>query len=108
MKLCPILNSDCVESKCMWWTDMVMKNVTTQEVDVKGNCAMSWIPEMLKESNRNTISVAAAVESRGNETIKAHELTNKIFAGMAQLAVGRHEIENGAGAPKELSSADPT
>ena len=88
MKKCPLLKmKDCQGEKCMWWTKLLMKDISSQNVKEEGNCAIVWLPDILREQNKNVIGVAAAVESRGNESVEAHKVTNKIFAGMAKLAL---------------------
>ena len=65
---CPLLNKDCIESKCAWWTIAQMKNIHTQELYQESKCAINAIGPMLVEMIKNTGGVQAAVESSRNET----------------------------------------
>lgn len=91
MKKCPLLHKDCIQDKCMWWTSMEMRKLPDPQVFIEHNCAISWLPKIMVEGNRLTQGVGQAVESRGNEAIKKHDITNQIFAGMAQMALDRSE-----------------
>lgn len=64
-----------------------MKEVISQEVRVEHDCAVNRIPLMLLDVIKNTGGTQAAVEQRGNESIKRHDITNQIFAGLGQLAL---------------------
>lgn len=77
MKKCPLLNKECIEAKCMWWVEMVEKNINTGEIFPSNNCSMSKLPGLLVEVIRNTNGVQAAVESHRNENVVGqHELLN--------------------------------
>lgn len=85
---CPVYKmKPCVKKECAWWTELTMKNIQTQQIEVMGNCAIAWLPEMLREQNHNTLGVQAAVETRGNETVKRQDVLNNLFSGMAQIAI---------------------
>lgn len=69
MKLCPLLNKSCIQGECMWWTEMIIKNVQTGEMATDSNCAVSKLPGLMVEQLRHTNGVQAAVESSRNESL---------------------------------------
>lgn len=98
MALCPLIHKKCIKDKCAWWMTFIMRDVKSQELSPQSNCAIVWLPDILREQNKNTIGVAAAVENRGNEMVKTQQLTNNIFSGMAKMvaqAKARKRVGNG-------------
>jgi len=71
--LCPLLNKECIESKCAWWTTVQMKNIQTQEPYVENHCVVNTIGPMLIELIKNTGGVQKAIESGRNETVSRQD-----------------------------------
>ena len=68
---CPLLNSECIQLKCAWFTQVRGMNPNTgKEVD-EWACAVSWLPILLIENSQQQRSTGAAVESFRNEVVKA-------------------------------------
>lgn len=74
MKICPMLNKECVGSKCMWWVEMIVKNIQTGEMNNANDCAISKLPGLLVEGLRATNGVQASVESHRNENVKRQDV----------------------------------
>lgn len=81
MKMCPLLKKDCIENKCMWWVEMIAKNVKTGEMETANNCAISKIPTLLVEELQNTRGIQASVESSRNETVARQEVLLHMIDG---------------------------
>lgn len=70
MKLkCPLLKKECIEAKCMWWSEMTVKNLQTGEIAASKNCAISALPGLLVEVIRSTNGVHETIDKRGNEQV---------------------------------------
>lgn len=67
---CPMIKKDCVESKCVWYTQIRGNNPQTgQEIDEHG-CAIAWLPILMIENSQQQRQTGAAVESFRNEMVK--------------------------------------
>ncbi len=72
-KFCPLLQKDCVELQCSWFTQVRGTNPNTgKEVDEWG-CAVAWLPVLLIENSQQQRQTGAAVESFRNEVAKSYE-----------------------------------
>lgn len=70
--LCPMLNKQCVEHQCAWYTQVRGTNPNTgQEVDNYG-CAVAWMPILLIDNTQKQRETGAAVESFRNEVVEAN------------------------------------
>lgn len=88
---CPLLSKECIKSKCAWWAKFTINDPATQKVDVVEDCLVSQLPGMLIELIKKTDGTAAAMESTRNEFVNKADMSNRILAGMGQLAVKRAE-----------------
>lgn len=67
---CPLLDKDCVQFKCMFWTQLRgTQPQTGQEID-EWDCAVKWLPVLLIETAKEVRQGAAATESFRNEVVK--------------------------------------
>ncbi len=73
VKTCPILNKQCLQNECMWWTEMIVKNIQSGELGTEYNCAVSKLPGLMVEQLKNINGVQTAVESSRNETVKRQD-----------------------------------
>jgi hypothetical protein len=82
---CPLVQGDCVELKCAWFTQVRGTNPNTgKEVD-EWACAMAWLPVLLIENSQQQRQTGAAVESFRNEMVRANETSTKVLIETAQL-----------------------
>ena len=81
---CPLIKKDCVEHKCLWFTQVRGQNPNTGEPLDEWGCAMNLLPVLLIENARQQRSTAAAVESFRNETVTRNDTTNALLCTMAQ------------------------
>ncbi len=66
---CPLLDKECIQFKCAFWTQLRGTNPQTgQEVDEWG-CAIAFLPLLLIETAKETRQGAAATESFRNEVV---------------------------------------
>ena len=105
---CPLLNKECITDKCAWWYEVVMEKKTESDPKkwVEKSCVVLRIPPILIEIAGRTNQVAATIESERNEFVKGADLSNRILAGMAEVAIRRNEALE-APERKELPNADP-
>jgi hypothetical protein len=67
---CPLLNQECTQLKCAWFTQVRGTNPNTgKEVD-EWACAIAWLPILLIENSQQQRQTGAAVESFRNEVVK--------------------------------------
>ena len=67
---CPLLNTECIQLKCSWFTQVRGTNPNTgKEVD-EWACAIAWLPVLLIENSQQQRQTGAAVESFRNEVVK--------------------------------------
>ena len=66
---CPLIKKDCVEHKCLWFTQVRGQNPNTGEPVDEWGCAMNLLPVLLIENAKHQRSTAAAVESFRNESV---------------------------------------
>lgn len=66
---CPLLDKECIQFKCAFWTQLRGSNPQTGgEVD-EWACAIAWLPILLIENAKEVRQGAAATESFRNEVI---------------------------------------
>ena len=71
---CPLLNTECIQLKCAWFTQVRGTNPNTgKEVD-EWACAIAWLPVLLIENSQQQRQTGAAVESFRNEVAKSQVL----------------------------------
>lgn len=66
---CPLIKKDCVENKCVWYTQVRGQNPNTGEALDEWGCAMNLLPFLLIENARQQKSTGAAIESFRNESV---------------------------------------
>lgn len=88
---CPLINKDCIEHECGWYTQVRGTNPNTgKEVDNYG-CAVAWLPVLLIENAKESRQMGAAVESFRNEMVKANN--NSVLATYLSMRQNKHEHE---------------
>ncbi len=70
---CPLLDKECIQFKCAFWTQLRGKNPQTgSEID-EWACAVAWLPILLIENAKEVRQGAAATESFRNAVMKQVE-----------------------------------
>jgi hypothetical protein len=81
---CPLLNKDCIELKCAWFTQIRGVNPNTgKEVD-DWTCAITWLPILIVDNSHQQRQTGAAVESFRNEMVKANEMSQNLLLETAK------------------------
>jgi hypothetical protein len=93
---CPLIKKDCVENKCLWYTQVRGQNPNTGEPVDEWGCAMNLLPILLIENAKQQRSTAAAVESFRNENVKQNDvLTQVLFHAVSQVSQSKlNEVQN--------------
>ena len=71
---CPFVQGECVQFKCVMWTQLRGKHPQTGEPVDDWDCAVKWLPILLIEGAQETRQAAAAIESFRNEMVRANQL----------------------------------
>lgn len=86
-KFCPLVQGDCKELQCNWFTQVRGKNPQTgAEIDEWG-CAVTWLPVLLINTAQEVRQGAAATESFRNEMVAASQETVRTMENVARLAL---------------------
>lgn len=83
--LCPLLNKDCVQMQCAWFTKVNGVDTNTGKEVEDWQCAVSWLPMLLIENSGQQRRTGAAVESFRNEMVKANEMSTQVLLTAANL-----------------------
>lgn len=86
-KWCPLIQKDCKEHKCSWYTHIQGVNPQTGENMDKWGCAVEWVPMLLVENSAKQISTAAAVESFRNEVVTANHQNQQLYVHALEQGV---------------------
>jgi hypothetical protein len=85
---CPLIKKDCIQTKCVWFTQLRGNNPNTgAEIDEWG-CAIAWMPVLMIENSKQQRQTGAAVESFRNEMVKANESTANLLSNQHKLLAG--------------------
>ncbi len=68
---CPLIKKPCRGLKCLWFTQLVGKHPQTGKNIDEWDCAMKWLPILMIENTKETMSLAASIDSLRNETMKS-------------------------------------
>ena len=67
---CPLIKENCIQFKCMFWTQLRGNDPQTgKEID-EWDCAVKWLPMLLIENAKEVKQGAAAIESFRNEMVR--------------------------------------
>lgn len=96
--ICPLVKKECLGDGCMFWVHMLGKNPQTgNEVD-EWDCSIRWLPMLLVENARRTLSVQAATESFRNEVVQRQDILN------SAVALGQRQAAKQIGEEKEWTT----
>lgn len=77
-KFCPLVGGDCKQLQCMWFRAFPVLETKTGAVRDEYDCAIGWVPFLLKDTVHRTEGVGAAVESFRNEVRRQHDELTQI------------------------------
>ena len=70
---CPLIKEDCIQFKCIFWTQLRGKHPQTGEEVDEYDCAIKWLPMLLIENAKEVRQGAAATESFRNEMVEQNK-----------------------------------
>lgn len=76
---CPLIKKDCIENKCVWFTQIRGINPNTGEPIDEWQCAVNFLPFLIIENAQRQLSTASAIESFRNETVKQNDTLNELI-----------------------------
>ena len=87
---CPLLDKECIQFKCVFWTQLRgMHPQTGQEID-EWSCAIAWLPMLLIENAKEIKQGAAATESFRNVVLELNKgVSPEVIEGKALARVAR-------------------
>lgn len=77
---CPLIKKDCIENKCIWYTQVRGMNPNTGEPIDEFQCAINFLPFLIIENTQRQYSTGAAVESFRNESVRQNDTLNELMA----------------------------
>lgn len=82
-KKCPLINGECIEHQCTFFTHLMGKNPQPPGNDIdQWACAIAWLPILLVENAAMIRNVAASTDKVASEVSKAHEVPINITLPM--------------------------
>lgn len=87
---CPLLKEECIQFKCVFWTQLRGTHPQTgQEID-EYNCAIAWLPMLLIENAKEVRQGAAATESFRNVMLELNKgVPPEAIEAMAMARIAR-------------------
>ncbi len=67
---CPLIKDECMQFKCMFWTQLRGKNPQTGEPLDEWDCAIKWMPILMIENTKESIGMSASIDSFRNEMVR--------------------------------------
>ena len=86
---CPLLDKECIQFKCVFWTLLRGKHPQTGEELDEYNCAVAWLPMLLIENAKEVRQGAAATESFRNEMVRGQAAALIAEQGRQLEQIGR-------------------
>ena len=86
-KWCPLIQKDCKEHKCSWYTHIQGVHPQTGENMDKWGCAVEWVPMLLVENSSKQLSTAAAIESFRNEVVTSNHQNQQLYVHALEQGV---------------------
>lgn len=74
-KHCPLIQKECVEHQCKWFTHLIGNHpqIPGETID-QFDCAISFLPILLIENANENRKTAASVQSFRNEMVKGNNM----------------------------------
>lgn len=76
MNICPFLNTECIQHKCMQFVHFTMKDPQTGRDRDEWTCSFSIMPMMMLENANQIRQVSASVDSMRNEVVVRQDIMN--------------------------------
>ena len=77
---CPLIKDECVQFKCMFWTQLRGKHPQTGEPLDEWDCAIKWLPILMIENTKEAIGVSASIDSFRNEMVRGQQAVLRMAA----------------------------
>ncbi len=88
---CPLIKKPCRGLKCLWFTQLTGKHPQTGKNIDEWDCAIKWLPILMIENTKETMSLAASIDSFRNETMKG-QVAVMHMAAKGDLEIGEKEM----------------
>ena len=77
---CPLIKDECVQFKCMFWTQLRGKHPQTGAPLDEWDCAIRWLPILMIENTKEAIGVSASIDSFRNEMVRGQHAVLRMAA----------------------------
>ena len=77
---CPLIKDECVQFKCMFWTQLRGKHPQTGAPLDEWDCAIKWLPILMIENTKEAIGVSASIDSFRNEMVRGQHAVLRMAA----------------------------
>ncbi len=77
---CPLIKDECVQFKCMFWTQLRGKHPQTGAPLDEWDCAIKWLPILTIENTKEAIGVSASIDSFRNEMVRGQQAVIQMAA----------------------------
>ena len=77
---CPLIKDDCVQFKCMFWTQLRGKHPQTGAPLDEWDCAIKWLPVLMIENTKEAIGVSASIDNFRNELVRGQQAVLRMVA----------------------------
>ena len=77
---CPLIKDECVQFKCMFWTQLRGKHPQTGAPLDEWDCAIKWLPILTIENTKEAIGVSASIDSFRNEMVRGQQAVLRMTA----------------------------
>ena len=67
---CPLLDKECIQFKCMFWTKLQGKHPQSGAPVDEWDCAVKWLPILMIENTKESIGMSASIDSFRNEMVR--------------------------------------
>lgn len=86
-KICPLIGEGCIKHDCEFYQNILGSDPQTGEPINTFRCLVGLLPTLLIDLSRQTYSVGAAIENRGNKTIEELEHIKNMSVALVQKRV---------------------
>ena len=82
---CPLINGECKQFECKFWTQINGKNQQTCEQIDEWECTITMLPFLLLENSQQSRHVGAAVESFRNVSVEQTQRLTKAMVDAQEI-----------------------
>lgn len=87
-KICPLINKECLEHGCEFWTHLLGQNPQTGAQQDDFGCAIKFLPILLVENASQVRKATASVDKVANEVNQGTKLFIGALPHEAQQRLG--------------------